>query len=440
MIQLPNTYELQQDWQKNQGTDLFNPNALQVAAAIEFMRHYTQTFRDHLGEESIPLETALGRILSQGIIAPHHVPSANNSAMDGYAFNSNILISGSQVSLEVLGTQLAGQSPIPSESMNFDKTRHAIRIMTGALMPFDCDTVIPQEFVHVQAAHIEFETKKVRSGENRRLQGEDLRMGEEILSKGRILQASDLGLIASMGYPNVMVKKKVRVAYFSTGNEVTPLGQALAEGGLYDSNRFTLLGLLSAVGCELIDLGIVKDDAELLRAKFIHAASIADAIITSGGVSVGEADFTKAMMRELGDVAFWTLAIKPGRPMAFGKIKGPTHEAVLFGLPGNPVAVMVTFQEFVKDILLHMGGANQPKRLLYQARLDGELKKRPGRTEYVRGLLIRHEHGELWVRPHPNQGSGILRSMSESDCLIVLEASQSEISYGQAVDISSINA
>ena len=322
---------------------------------------------------------------------------------------------------------------------HFEKNRHAVRIMTGALMPPHCDTVVPQEWVTALDDQIEFDSQRISAGDNQRLKGEDLRLGDTVLSQGRILRASDLGLIASMGFANVQVFQKMTIAYFSTGDEVTAVGEPLEDGSLYDSNRFTLLGMLSRMGFDLIDLGIVRDQPEALKQVFLQAASRADVIITSGGVSVGEADFTKSIMRELGDVAFWTLAIKPGRPMAFGKINSPNNEAVLFGLPGNPVAVMVTFYQLVRDALCYMSGANDYSPPLMQAKLKGDFKKRPGRTEFLRGALFRDEHQDLWVKPNGHQGSGILRSMSEADCLIVLSANVAQINHGESVDISVLN-
>jgi len=430
----PATSSFQKNWQASLGTDLFNPNALAVDDAKKFMRAYTQDFRNSLGVELIPLEKALGRILASPIIASLNVPFAHNSAMDGYAFHSSCFNQSEVAQLEIIGKQMAGQSLDPLLGDQFDAHHHAIRIMTGALMPNCCDTVIPQEFVTVENNSITFSSTKISAGENLRLQGEDLRKGDVVLPAGRILRPSDLGLIASMGYPNVEVKKRITVAYFSTGNEVTPLGESIKEGALFDSNRYTLLGMLSELGVELLDLGIVRDDPDALREVFSLAAKRADAIISSGGVSVGEADFTKKIMQDLGDVAFWTLAIKPGRPMAFGKITADQSEAVLFGLPGNPVAVMVTFYQFVQDILLFMSGANHIPKVL-QAKLDGSFAKKAGRTEFIRGILSQDDSGHVWVKPHGNQGSGVLRSMSEADCLITLSPSQSQINHGDFVDI-----
>jgi molybdopterin molybdotransferase len=434
----PDTAQLQEKWQTQKGSDIFNPNALQIDIAKEFMRSYTHDFRIKLGDEVIPLEASLGRILASPIIANMNVPSANNSAMDGYAFSSIILSHPSPIQLTVIGKQMAGQAPQQDLLDQFDPHLHCVRIMTGAVMPVCCDTVIPQEWVSVKPQGITFDPAKIAEGENLRLQGEDIRLGDEVLPAGRILRPSDLGLIASMGFATVQVKQRITVAYFSTGDEVSPLGSEILEGALFDSNRYTLLGMLTQLGVQLIDLGIVRDDPVALREVFSAAANQADAIITSGGVSVGEADFTKSIMQDLGDVAFWTLAIKPGRPMAFGKINTTDSSAVLFGLPGNPVAVMVTFYQFVQDILLYMSGANHTP-LVFRAKFDGTFTKKPGRTEFIRGILYRDGSGDLWVKPHGHQGSGILRSMSEADCLVTLLASQSHIIHGDLVDISAIN-
>lgn len=434
----PSTQTLQETWQTPSGTTAFNPQALEMETAKTFMRSYTQAFREGLGQEQIPLEQALGRVLAQPIIANINVPAADNSAMDGYAFHSSVLKNFPEITLQVVGKHMAGQALDLNVIKNFAQQTDCLRIMTGALIPPCCDTVIPQEGVIVSSATIQFSAAKIAAGENLRQQGEDLRSGDRVLDAGRILRPSDLGLIASMGMPAVSVKKRLIVAYFSTGNEVTALGENLSEGALYDSNRYTLLGMLTKLGCQLLDLGIVRDDPEALREAFSVAAEQADAIITSGGVSVGEADFTKKIMQDLGDVAFWTLAIKPGRPMAFGKIHVGNAEAVLFGLPGNPVAVMVTFYQFVQDILFHMSGADYVAPL-YQARFHGALSKKPGRTEFVRGVLFYNATGELWVRPHGYQGSGVLRSMSEADCLILVNAQQSECVHGEFVNISPIH-
>jgi len=431
---LPSLNSFQHEWQSKLGSDLFNPKSLGLDAALDFMRSYTEKRLGQLKITKIPIEEAFGRVLAVDIKALMNVPVANNSAMDGYAFNSQALHSdSSEIQLNVIGKQFAGDSL--QDFSNFQAVTQAIQITTGALLPPSCDTVIPQEWVHQESAVITFAKKKIRAQENCRMMGEDLKMGDIVLSKGRRLKASDLGMLASMGLSDVEVFDQLKVAIFSTGNEVTPVGQALLPGRVYDSNRFTLIGLLHDLNIQLLDFGIVKDDAHALKIAFSNAADQADIIITSGGVSVGEADFTKQVMQELGDVAFWTLAIKPGRPMAFGKIVRPQSESVLFGLPGNPVAVMITFLQFVRPMIEFLSGANTTKKVSLVAKLKVPLKKRVGRTEFLRARLSTDFLGQLWVEPYKNQGSGVLSSMSQADCLIVLTAQTSSIEEGDLVNI-----
>lgn len=423
--------ELQTRWQSQYGTDLFNPNALDHHLALDFMREYVDQLPTR-PSESVSLEFALGRILSNDVIANMNVPAANNSAMDGYAFSSTI-IQSSPICLSILGQQFAGEAL--KDFSTFDPEHHTIRIMTGALLPPCCDTVIPQEWVEVSDQQVRFDPQKIRPADNCRLAGEDLKMGEVVLQSGRLLKPSDIGLLASMGFREVRVYKSLVVAFFSTGNEVVEPGEALPEGALYDSNRYTIRSMLVRLGFTPLDLGIIPDDPNALEAAFTSAATQADAIITSGGVSVGEADFTKKIMSTLGEVAFWTLAIKPGRPMAFGKIKAKNQEAILFGLPGNPVAVMVTFYTFVRNILLRMAGANHLSTPHLQAKFQGFFSKRAGRTEFLRAQLFSDEKGVAWVRPHGYQGSGVLRSVSEADCFIEIAPQITQIQEGELVKV-----
>jgi molybdopterin molybdotransferase len=255
------------------------------------------------------------------------------------------------------------------------------------------------------------------------------------LHAGERLGPAACGLIASLGLPEVRVTRRLKVAYFSTGDEILSLGEAPREGAVYDSNRHTVRALLARLGCEVIDLGVVRDDPALLRRAFSDAASQADAVITSGGVSVGEADFTKAMMRELGDVAFWKIAMRPGRPMAVGRIAAGGRHAILFGLPGNPVAVMVTFLAFVRPALLRMMGARPEPAVLLRARSTEAIRKKPGRTEYQRGIVTRTAEGGLQVRTTGNQGSGVLSSMVQANGLIVLHHAQGSVAAGDEVDV-----
>jgi molybdopterin molybdotransferase len=320
-------------------------------------------------------------------------------------------------------------------------------------MPMGLDTVVPQELVTVHPEPVKGRIKAgtdaaraeiigiapglLRSGDNRRLKGEDVMAGQEALKKGTLLTPASLGLSASLGIKTVPVLRQLRVAYFSTGDEILSLGEAAREGAVYDSNRYTVFGLLTRLGIKVIDLGVVRDEPALLEAAFTQAAHQADAIITSGGVSVGEADFTKTMMKKLGDVAFWRIAMRPGRPMAVGRITVPAEHrsAVLFGLPGNPVAVMVTFLAFVRPALLRMMGANTPATPLLRARSTEVIRKKPGRTEYQRGTVSTAPDGSLQVQTTGNQGSGVLSSMVQANGLIVLHHEQGHVAVGDELDV-----
>ncbi|MGZ9710236.1 molybdopterin molybdotransferase MoeA [Glaciimonas sp. GNP009] len=403
--------------------------------------------------EKVAIRTALDRVLAIDIISPINVPAYDNSAMDGYAFHSESLCADGDTLLSVIGTSHAGrahQGPVAPGQ--------AIRIMTGAPMPDGLDTVIPQEFVSAfngdvtesndangssqlprSKPFITIAAGAVRAGANRRLAGEDLQAGAAALKKGRILRPADLGLLASLGIAEVPVQRRLRVAFFSTGDELRSVGQALDPGCVYDSNRYTLYGMLSRLGCDIIDLGVVADDPAALEIAFKSAAENADAIITSGGVSVGDADHTRQMMAQLGEVAFWKLGMRPGRPLAFGTINSSNKPAVFFGLPGNPVAVMVSFYFFARDALLHMMGAQPAPLPLMQVTSASIIRKKPGRTEYQRGILIRQESGGWSVRPTGAQGSGILRSMTEADCMIVLAHDQRDVAIGDQVEVILFN-
>lgn len=418
---------------KNIGLD---QEDLHVEATINFINRYINTIQRKIGDEELILQEALGRILAQDIISPINVPPANNSAMDGYAFNAVALISpDDNIELTVKSTALAGTN-INDLPKDFDPHKDALRIMTGAVVPSFCDTVIPQENVQLNNDTISFFSKIVKAFSNVRHQGEDLSAGQVALNTRKVLTPSDLGLIASLGIAQIRVKRRLKVAIFSTGNEVHPIGKQLPSGGIYDSNRYTLLGMLTRLGVQIIDIGIVKDDPNLLKQAFTKAAQEADVIITSGGVSTGQADYTKQVMKELGEVVFWKLAIKPGRPMAFGKIVAEDKEALLFGLPGNPVAVMVTFYQFARNAILQMAGANSVQPTLLQASLGSDYKKRPGRTEFVRATLDKDSQGRVWATPLPNQGSAILSSMSQADCFIILGHETGDLDKGCIIDIA----
>lgn len=406
----------------------YDPNALPVAKAQEFIARLVPRVT---AIESLSLRSALGRVLARDIVSPINVPASDNSAMDGYALRSVELSATTPSNFSVAGTSFAGAA--------FGDTAapgQCVRIMTGAVMPAGFDTVVPQEFVQIAAdGTVTVPTGVVQAGDNRRLAGEDLRLGEPALHAGRVLRPADLGLVASLGCAEVPVFRRLRVAFFSTGDELRSVGEALAEGCVYDSNRYTLWGMLTRLGVDAIDMGVVPDDPAALDAAFRSAAENADAVVTSGGVSVGEADHTKQVMAQLGDVLFWKIAMRPGRPMAIGRIKSQGRQAILFGLPGNPVAVMVTFYAFVRDALLAMSGATPQPLPMLRAATTEPIRKKPGRTEYQRGIVSQRADGSLQVAITGSQGSGILRSMSVANGLVVLHHTQGNVEAGGWVDV-----
>ncbi len=430
----------------------YDPQAMSAEGVQHFLAQLVTPVQQTL---ELPLFEALGRVLAADVISPFDVPPHDNSAMDGYAFFGQELTPTvmTALDLQVVGTALAGKAWQGSVQPG-----QCVRIMTGAVMPAGLDTVVPQEFVQLQRSG-DVETITIppgilRTGDNRRLRGEDLMQGKPALQKGELLTPARLGLAASLALKTLTTWRPLRVAYFSTGNEILSLGEAPREGAVYDSNRYTVFGLLTRMGCQVIDMGVVRDEPHLLEAAFTEAALQADAIITSGGVSVGEADYTKAMMKKLGDVAFWRIAMRPGRPMAVGRLlsaksaadasstgttsykKSSEFEgAVMFGLPGNPVAVMVTFLAFVRPALLQMMGARaEPLPLLKACSLE-PIRKKPGRTEYQRGYVSTAPDGSLHVKTTGSQGSGVLRSMAEANGLMVLHHAQGNVAVGDRVDV-----
>jgi molybdopterin molybdotransferase len=432
----------------------YDPQALSVTAVNEFLARLVQPVRQ---AEVVHLNDAAGRVLAQDVISPFDVPPHDNSAMDGFAFDGAALREGHALVLQDMGTALAGQARLDAP-----RPGQCVKIMTGAVMPAGCDTVVPQEFTsRDEQGRVVIPAGVLRAGDNRREAGEDLRRGEPALLRGERLGPASCGLLASLGLAEVPVVRRLRVAYFSTGDEILSLGEPPRAGAVYDSNRYTVRVLLADLGCEVLDLGVVPDDPLRLEATFREAASRADAIITSGGVSVGEADHTKAMMAKLGDVAFWRIAMRPGRPMAVGRIPAgatstatarvtqvtgaaPTSSeargdngdgAVLFGLPGNPVAVMVTFLAFVRPALLRMMGSAEATPVLLRARSEEPIRKKAGRTEYQRGLVTQAASGALTVRTTGNQGSGVLSSMARANGLIVLQHAQGNVAAGDEVDV-----
>jgi molybdopterin molybdotransferase len=383
-------------------------------------------------QQDVPLAGAIGRVLAADVISPIDVPAHDNSAMDGYAFAGRALRAEMAISLRNLGTAFAG-TPFSGSVGDGE----CVRIMTGAVMPAGLDTVVPQELCRVDGEHIRVEPGVIRAGENRRLRGEDLRAGRPAVQAGRVLKPADLGLIASLGIGHVPVMRRLRVALFSTGDELRTLGQPLDAGCVYDSNRYSLMGALQRLGMEVIDLGLVRDDPLALQAALDIAVAQADVVITSGGVSVGEADYTREVLAKLGEVAFWKVAMRPGRPFAFGPLRGSGQSRTtwLFALPGNPVAALVTFYAFAREALLTLAGAQPEPLPVLRARCVTAIRKRPGRTEFQRGRVAPAADGQWEVQITGSQGAGILRSMSEANALVVLGHEQGSVAAGEPVEV-----
>ena len=398
----------------------YNPAALPVADACALI---ARTLDPVQAVERLPIRDCLGRVLAHDIASPIDVPAHDNSAMDGYAMRHADLAADAPTRLRVIGAAYAGKPCAHAVGAG-----EAVRIMTGAVMPVGADTVVPQEALSAEADAVVVPPGQ-QAGQNRRLAGEDLSRGRPAVLAGRILGAADLGLIASLGIAEAPVRRRLRVACLSTGDEIASLGEALGPGQVYDSNRYTLYGMLTRLGVEVIDLGVVRDDPAHLEAAIAQAAGCADAVISSGGVSVGEADFTRDIMARLGEVAFWTIAMRPGRPLAYGRIGSARY----FGLPGNPVAVMITFLFFARPALLRMMGATAEDPLPVLAHAQERLRKRPGRTEYQRARVSVGAGGELAVRTTGSQGSGVLRSMSEANAIMVLGHEQGDVQPGDRV-------
>jgi molybdopterin molybdotransferase len=416
----------------------YDPNALTVTQGQQVIAQFVPTIG---ATEQVAIRSALDRILATDIHSTINVPAHDNSAMDGYAFHGDELnadeLSADTLTLRVIGNIQAGDRFTGSVGRG-----ECVRIMTGAVMPLNCDTVVPQELTQIVGDNpaqpqVALQPACVRIGDNRRRAGEDLHIGQAALRRGKILRPADLGLLASLGIAEVTVQRRLRVAFFSTGNELRSVGQTLDPGCVYDSNRYTLYGMLTRLGCDVIDMGVVQDDPAALEAALRSACENADAVITSGGVSVGTADYTKQSMAALGEVLFWKIGMRPGRPMAFGSLTSHGKRAMLFGLPGNPVAVMVSFYFFVRSALLQMAGASPSQAALPRLRVNSQspIRKRPGRTEYQRGIVGPDEHGKYSVRLTGEQGSGILRSMSDANCIIVLSDDQGDVKAGDTVEI-----
>lgn len=384
------------------------------------------------GTETVALTAALGRVLGADVISPIDVPAHDNSAMDGYAFDAAALRPDGPTTLRSVATVYAG-TPFDGELA----AGQCVRIMTGAVMPRGLDTVVPQELCRSDGDLVTIEAGVIRAGENRRKRGEDLAAGKPAVRRGRVLKPADLGLIASLGIGTVEVVRRLRVALFSTGNEIRTLGQPLEAGCVYDSNRYSLIGALQRLNVEVIDLGLVPDEPTALERTLHAAVAQADVVLTSGGVSVGDADYTKEVLGRMGRVDFWKVAMRPGRPFAFGPLQAGDGErsAWLFALPGNPVAALVTFYAFAREALMVLAGATPEPLPVLQARCTSAIRKRPGRTEFQRARVGPAPDGGWQVALTGSQGAGILRSMSEANALLVLRHEQGSVAAGELVDV-----
>ena len=377
------------------------------------------------GVEQLPIRDTLDRVLAQEVISAIDVPPDDNSAMDGYALRGDDLPRDGEVELRLIGKAFAG-TPFAGEVA----AGQCVRIMTGAMIPRGADTVIMQEQARADGERIHIGHGHKPQANVRRA-GEDMARGDRVLQPGRRITPADLGVLASLGLGEVRVRRRLRVAFFSTGDELRSVGEALEEGQIYDSNRYTLHGMLTRLGVELLDLGVIRDTREAIRQAFTDAAAIADVVITSGGVSVGEADFVKQTLDELGQVDFWRIAMKPGKPLACGRI----DKAVFFGLPGNPVSVMATFYQFVQPALRGMMGEIPGPFPTLRLPTETPLHKAPGRTDFQRGRLVHGADGQWRVNSTGLQGSHVLTSMSQADCFVILPAECSGVAAGELVEV-----
>ncbi|HTQ01317.1 MAG TPA: gephyrin-like molybdotransferase Glp [Casimicrobiaceae bacterium] len=405
--------------------DDYDPNSMAVDRARELIRQFLTPVS---ATERVHVRAALDRVLAEDLVSPIAVPGHDNSAMDGWAVRFADLASERDTELARVGDSFAGKPHRGAIGPG-----QAVRIFTGGVMPAGADTVVMQERATEIPGGVRIAAGAVtKAGQNRRFAGEDLKQGQLVFRRGQPVRPAELGMIASLGINEVTVYRRLRVAFFSTGDELRAVGTPLAKGEIYDSNRYTLHGMLTRLNCDTVDMGVIPDVPDALERAFATAAANADVVITSGGVSVGDADFVKPLLGKLGEVLFWKIAMKPGRPLAYGKIGG----AHFFGLPGNPVAVMVTFYEFVRDALLVLQGRQDIAPMpTFKATLAAPIRKLPGRTEFQRGILTPSVGGGFEVRTTGDQGSGILSSMSQANCFIVLSAATGNVAAGETVDV-----
>jgi molybdopterin molybdotransferase len=405
--------------------DDYDPDSMPVERARALIRSFLAPVA---ATERVAIREALGRVLAADLVSPLAVPAHDNSAMDGYAIRFADLVPDRETVLVRVGEAFAGKPsgvPIgPGE---------CVRIFTGGVMPEGADSVVMQERASEQAGRVRVAAGAItKAGQNRRFAGEDLKAGQIVFATGQLVRPAEVGMMASLGIGEVSVYRKLRVAFFSTGDELRSIGTPLAEGEVYDSNRYTIYAMLTRLHCDVLDMGVVPDVPEALERAFTDAAAAADVVITSGGVSVGDADYVRQQLNKLGEVLFWKIAMKPGRPLAYGRIGG----AHFFGLPGNPVAVMVTFYEFVRDALFVLQGRRDVTPLpTFKVRLSAPIRKLPGRMEFQRGILAPDGNGGFTVRSTGDQGSGILSSMSQANCFIVLPVETGNCAAGDLVDV-----
>ena len=398
------------------------PGTLTVKQALTQIENLITPIEETI---TLGLTDALQHVLAETVISPINVPPHRNSAMDGYAVQGSDLAENTTIKLKIVGTAFAG-NPYNGEV----RQGECIRIMTGAQLPQGTDTVVMQEHVERRDNTLILGPGHCH-GQNVRHPGEDIAKGDEVLHTGCLLRAAELGLLASLGIPRVRVKRKLKVAFFSTGDELRPVGETLAEGQIYDSNRYTIFAMLKGLDVEIIDLGVIPDDPHAVETAFNEAADLADAVITSGGVSVGDADYVKDTLDKLGKVDFWKIAMKPGKPLAFGEIK----QAFFFGLPGNPVSVMATFYQFVQPALRRLMGQKDSTPVLIKLPCSETLKKRPGRTDFQRGIMEYDAEGNLTVRSVGMQASHILSGMSRANCFIILPRESGDVVAGSLVEV-----
>jgi molybdopterin molybdotransferase len=402
--------------------DEHEPALLEAGQAVQRIRD-SLTVIGHT--EQVHIRAALDRFLAHDITSTINIPPYDNSAMDGYAVNTKAFTNKGLVRLNIVATVLAGK-PYGGRI----HVGECARIMTGGKIPDGVDAVVMQEKVTREGDTILVESVP-KPGENIRRAGEDMHTGQEILTRGQRLTAADIGLLASLGIAEVKVYRRLRVAFFSTGDELRSLGEPLEEGQIYDSNRYTLYSMLQRFGAHIIDMGVIPDDRSATEQAFRDAANAADVLITSGGVSVGEADYVKETLDKMGKVDFWRIAMKPGRPLAFGHI----GNCVFFGLPGNPVSAMVTFYQFVLPALQQLAGQQPQEPLTIELPCATPIRKSPGRMEFQRGIIHTDENGRLTVSTTGEQGSHILTSMSRANCFIVLPLENAGVQAGENVKV-----